>query len=559
LTIVRDLMKISFRFRPRLFDDLANYDRRLFAADVSAGITVGIVALPLAMAFAIASGLPPQAGLITAIVAGFLASAFSGSSVQVAGPAGAFIVVVFAIVERYGVANLMIATICAGLLMILMGMLRWGNLVRLIPVSIVIGFTNGIAVLIALSQVKDFLGLDLPTLPADFFQKMAAIAGGIHTINPTAVLIALMSLAIVVLWPKSYSEHMSLTGRLMARLPGTLVALSLGTLIVSFFDLQVATIGSAFGEIPQGLPAFELPRFEWDTVRYLFGPILTIAFLGAVESLLCARVADTMTRDKKHDPNQELMAQGIANIASPLFGGYCATGTVARTVTNIRAGGKTQVSGMIHALVLLAIVLGAAPLASNVPLATLSGILMFVAWNMGEWREFVRLKHFSYSYRTILLSTFVLTVVIDITVAVEVGLLLACLFYMTRMSALTRVEPLTPKERMALNIRDDQTEVVRIVGTLFFGAISKIEEFTENRKALPKRLVLDLSGLIQLDSTGLEALADLFQTITDKGGHIAIAGASGQPYELMHRTGFVAEIGRENFFPTLAEAFTEKI
>ena len=550
-------MKISFRFRPRILDDLATYDRRTFASDVSAGITVGIVALPLALAFAIASGLPPQAGLITAIVAGFLASAFSGSSVQVAGPAGAFIVVVFAIVERYGVANLMIATMCAGALMILMGLLKWGNLVRLIPVSIVIGFTNGIAVLIALSQVKDFLGLDIPSLPADFFQKVVAIAASIHTINPVAVLIALMSLGIVVFWPKSYSEYASISGRLIARLPGTLVALSLGTFVVSIFDLQVATIGTAFGEIPQGFPAFELPKFEWNTVRYLFGPILTIAFLGAVESLLCARVADTMTRDKKHDPNQELMAQGIANLASPLFGGYCATGTVARTVTNIRAGGKTQVSGMTHALVLLAIVLGAAPLASNVPLATLSGILMFVAWNMGEWREFVRLKNFAYSYRIILLATFLLTVVIDITVAVEVGLLLSCLFYMTRMSALTRVEPLTPKERNALNIKDNETEVVRIVGTLFFGAISKLEEFVENRKSLPKRLVLDLSGLIQLDSTGLESIAELHQNITDQGGSLVFAGATGQPYDLMHRAGFVAEVGRENFFSTLGEAFSQ--
>ncbi len=550
-------MKISFRFRPRLLDDLAHYERRTLTADISAGITVGIVALPLAMAFAIASGLPPQAGLFTAIVAGFLASAFSGSSVQVAGPAGAFIVVVFAIVERYGVANLMIATMCAGVLMIAMGLLRWGNLVRLIPVSIVIGFTNGIAVLIALSQVKDFLGLDVPSLPADFFQKMAVIVSSIHTINPVAVLIALMSLAIVVFWPKSYAQQMSLAGRLIARLPGTLVALAVGTIVVSVFDLEVATIGSAFGQIPQDLPRFELPRFEWDTVRYLFGPILTIAFLGAVESLLCARVADTMTRDKKHDPNQELMAQGIANIAAPLFGGYCATGTVARTVTNIRAGGKTQIAGMVHALTLLGIVLGAAPLASNVPLATLSGILMFVAWNMGEWREFARLKNFSYSYRTILLSTFLLTVVIDITVAVEVGLLLSCLFYMTRMSALTRVEPLTPKERMALNLNDDSTEVVRIVGTLFFGAISKLEEFAENRKAMPKRLVLDLSGLIQLDTTGLEAIADLFEAVTAKGGTMAFAGATGQPYDLMHRAGFVAEVGRENFYATLEECFAD--
>ncbi len=550
---MRGLTKIRFKFRPRLLDDLADYDRRTFALDLSAGITVGIVALPLAMAFAIASGLPPQAGLFTAIVAGFLVSAFSGSSVQIAGPAGAFIVVVFAIVERYGVANLLISTLCAGVLMFIMGVLRWGGLVRLIPVSIVIGFTNGIAVLIGLSQVKEFLGLAIPELPAEFFGKMAAIFSALHTIDPAAVFISCLSLAIVVLWPKSYSDHTSFLGRWIARLPGTLVALAVGTILVSVLNLKVATIGSAFGEIPQGLPSFTLPEFEWSTVRYLFAPILTIAFLGAVESLLCARVADAMTK-AKHDPNQELMAQGIANVVSPFFGGYCATGTVARTVTNIRAGGKTQVSGVIHALTLLVIVLGAAPLASNVPLATLSGILMFVAWNMGEWREFLRLKNFSYAYRIILVSTFVLTVVVDITVAVEVGLALSCLFYITRMSELTRVEPFTAQERMALGVRDADVEVVRIVGSLFFGAISKLEGFTESRSALPRVLILDMSSLIQLDTTGIESLAVLHQSLLDQGGELRIAGAHGQPLSLMERSEFMSKLGHHYFYKSVAEA-----
>ena len=550
---MRSLTKIRFRFRPRLLDDLAAYDRQTFARDFSAGLTVGIVALPLAMAFAIASGLPPQAGLFTAIVAGFLVSAFSGSSVQIAGPAGAFIVVVFAIVERYGVANLLISTMCAGVLMFAMGLMRWGGLVRLIPVSIVIGFTNGIAVLIGLSQVKEFLGLRIVDLPAEFFGKMTAIFSALHTVNFSAVLIACLSLAIVVLWPKSYSDHASWLGRWIARLPGTLVALGVGTLLVSALDLQVATIGSAFGAIPQGLPNFSLPEFEWSTVRYLFAPILTIAFLGAVESLLCARVADTMTKSK-HDPNQELMAQGIANVVSPLFGGYCATGTVARTVTNIRAGGKTQVSGIVHALTLLVIVLGAAPLASNVPLATLSGILMFVAWNMGEWREFIRLRNFSYAYRAILISTFVLTVVVDITVAVEVGLALSCLFYITRMSELTRLEPLTAEERAALGVRDPDTEVVRIVGSLFFGAISKLEGFTEGRTTLPKVLILDMSSLIQLDTTGIESLAALHQSLIDQDGELRVVGAHGQPLSLMERSEFIGRVGHQYFYKSLADA-----
>jgi len=549
---VRRLINISFRFRPRLLDDLAAYDRQKFALDFSAGITVGIVALPLAMAFAIASGLPPQAGLFTAIVAGLLISLLGGSSVQIAGPAGAFIVVVFTIVERYGVANLMIATMCAGVLMILMGLLRWGGLVRLIPVSIVIGFTNGIAVLIALSQVKEFLGLQIESLPAEFFQKMAAIGKSIHTIDPATVLIALISLGIVVFWPKSYAAQRHALGRWVARLPGTLVALAVGTIIVSVFNLQVATIGTAFGEIPQGLPPFTLPTFEWETVRYLFGPILTIAFLGSVESLLCARVADSMTKGR-HDPNQELMAQGIANIASPLFGGYCATGTVARTVTNIRAGGKTQISGIIHAATLLIIMLGAAPLASNVPLATLSGILMFVAWNMGEWCEFGRLKNFSYAYRTIFLSTFILTVVMDITVAVEVGLVLASLFYITRMSSLTRVEPLTSQELTALGFHGHDTEIVRITGSLFFGAISKLEQFAEGRHP-PKVMVLDMTNMIHLDTTGIEALSSLHQHLQGHGAELRVAGASGQPLSLMERSEFMSRVGHEFFFKNLADA-----
>lgn len=540
------LTKIIFRFRPRLLDDLGRYNRQTLVHDVSAGITVGIVALPLAMAFAIASGLPPQAGLFTAIVAGFLISALGGSSVQIGGPAGAFIVVVFAIVERWGVANLMIATMFAGILMVVMGVLRWGNLVRLIPVSIVLGFTNGIAVLIGLSQVKDFLGLEIAAMPADFFQKISAISGALHTVNGAAVFLAVLSLVIVVLWPKSYTGYQTKSQRLIARLPGTLVALSVGTFLATVFNLQVATIGSAFGEIPQGLPALSLPTFEWQNVRQLTGPILTIAFLGAVESLLCARVADSMTRSR-HDPNQELMAQGIANIASPLFGGFCATGTVARTVTNIRAGAKTQVSGMVHALTLLLIMLGAAPLATNIPLATLSGLLMFVAWNMGDWKEFARLKQFSFAYKAVFISTFVLTVVVDITVAVEVGLILACVFYIARMSQVTNVELLSAADRKGEGFVREDIEVARITGSLFFGAISKFEALAGLTQSPPKVLVLDLTNLIHLDSTGLDAISSLTRDLMREGTEICVVGLSGQPLDLAKRAGFLKELGEEKF------------
>ncbi len=407
------------------------YDRRTFTHDLSAGITVGVVALPLAMAFAIASGLPPQAGLFTAIVAGFLISLLGGSSVQIGGPAGAFIVVVFGIVQQYGLANLMIATVLAGLLMILMGALRLGRLIHLIPESIVTGFTNGIAVLIALSQIRDFFGLHLPEVPAEFLPKVLAILKAAHTAEPFAILVSVISLAIVVFWPKSYATQRTILGRWTARLPGTLVALMLGASAVTFLGVPVATIGSAFGDIPQGLPAIQIPQIEWINLHQLVAPILTIAFLGAVESLLCARVADTLTK-KRHDPDQELMAQGLANIASPMFGGFCATGTVARTVTNIRAGARTPIAGIVHAVTLLVVMMGAAPLAKNIPLATLAGILMFVAWNMGEWRAFAHLRHHPVSYRVIMVTTFVLTIVVDVTTAVAVGIASAYFFSLTR-------------------------------------------------------------------------------------------------------------------------------
>jgi len=379
------------------------------------------------MAFAIASGLPPQSGIITAIVGGFLISALGGSSVQIGGPAGAFIVVVYGIVGRYGVANLMIATICAGFLLIGLGLMRCGGWIRRLPESIVVGFTNGIAVIIGLSQIKDFFGLPIQSVPAEFFEKVQAIAQKLPEWNPAAFALSVSALCIVVLWPKSYAAQQGRWGRWLSRLPGTLAALILGTLAAMIFDLEVATIGSVFGGIPQGLPALSIPEIDLEIVQYLLPAILTIAFLGAVESLLCARVADSMTQDR-HDPNQELMAQGLANVASPLFGGFCATGTVARTVTNIRAGGRSPLAGMIHAAVLLAILLGAAPLAADIPLATLAGILMFVAWNMGEWRSFLHLGRLSLQDRILLMLTFVLTVITDVTIAVSAAVALALLF-----------------------------------------------------------------------------------------------------------------------------------
>ncbi|MEO7245460.1 MAG: SulP family inorganic anion transporter, partial [Rubrivivax sp.] len=422
------------RFRPRLLDDLKGYDGARLVADLGAGVTVGVVALPLAMAFAIGSGVKPEAGIFTAIIAGALISALGGSSVQIGGPAGAFIVIVYGIVERFGLANLLIATSLAGLLLFAMGLFKLGALVRYVPVSIVIGFTNGIAVLIGLSQLKDFFGLETPRLPADFFSLIGTLAAHAHTVNPAAVALSAGSLAIVVLWPRSShlptaaSGMVGRTRRLGAYVPGTVVALVAATFATAWLQLPVDTIGSRFGGIPQALPSFELPAFTWATAKLLLAPTLTIALLGAIESLLCARVADQASDHRRHDPNQELMAQGVANFVTPFFGGIPATGTIARTITNLRAGARTPVAGIVHALTLLAIVLVAAPLAMNVPLAALAGILLFVAWNMGEWREFVRLRRFSVNYRIILLGTFATTVIFDLTVAVQLGLVLACVF-----------------------------------------------------------------------------------------------------------------------------------
>ena len=549
-------MIANLTFRPRLLDHLPSYTKATLLADVSAGLTVAFVALPLALAFAIASGLPPQTGLITAIVAGFLISALGGSSVQIGGPAGAFIVVVYAIVERYGIPNLLIATACAGLLMVLMGMLRLGGLIRLIPISIVLGFTSGIAVLIALSQIKDFLGLAGPAWPAEFFSKMEALIDSIHTVDPTTSLLGLACVACILLWPKSYNTQPSLTGRIVSRLPGALIAIVASTIAVAVFSLPVETIGSRFGEIPRSLPMPTLPEFHWSTVQFLFAPILTIAFLGAIESLLCARVADGLVKER-HDPNQELMAQGVANMVSPLFGGFCATGTVARTVTNIRSGGRSPISGMVHALVLLAIVLGAAPLAEQIPLVALAATALVVAYNMGDWKAFKEMRSFSVAYQATLLSTFVLTIVVDITVAVEVGLVMACVVFIYRMSQLTKLEPLPDNELHALGMSlPERTAVQRLSGVLFFGSVSRIEPLLDPTAQLPKNLVLDLSSLLSSDSSGLDALAQADAHLQGRGVRLVLADMRPNVLATMARLGFIDRFGSDRIFPTLRGALT---
>jgi SulP family sulfate permease len=495
------------------------------------------------MAFAIAAGVKPEAGLVTAIIAGFLISALGGSNVQIGGPAGAFIVIVYGIIERYGLANLLIATMLAGVLLFAMGLFKLGALVRYVPVAIVIGFTNGIAVLIGLSQVKDFLGLQTPKLPADFFSMIGVLSSHLDTVNPVAVALAVASLAVVVLWPKSYAMPTAPVGlvaktrRLSAHVPGTVVALAGATIAVTLLELPVETIGSRFGGIPQSLPAFALPEFTWATAKLLLVPTITIALLGAIESLLCARVADNSADVPRHDPNQELMAQGVANLVTPFFGGIPATGTIARTVTNIRAGGRTPVAGMVHALTLLAVVLVAAPLAMNVPLAALAGLLMFVAWNMGEWREFARLRRFSVPYRTTLLVTFATTVIFDLTVAVQLGLVMACVFFVWRMSTLFSVEPAPAARRPA------GVHVFELFGSLFFGAVGKIESLPAQVPDGARTVVLDMHRLVSLDNSGLDALEHLYRTLKKRGVALVLAQVNEQPLSLVRRSGFDLELG----------------
>ena len=551
------------RFHPRLLDTLQGYNQQRFLADLGAGITVGIVALPLALAFAIASGVKPEQGLITAIVAGFLISALGGSQVQIGGPAGAFIVIVYGIVERYGFTNLLVATVLAGMLMFLLGLFKLGVLIRYIPVSIVIGFTNGIAVLIALSQLRDLMGLNIAKMPGEFFAQIETLATHIGSFNLHAFGIGVVCIAGLALWPRLFSPgkvlpaqvlgHRSL--RLAAKLPAPIVALVTLTLAAWWFKLPVETIASRFGELPRGLPHLDLPPISWASAQQLVIPTVTIALLGAIESLLCARVADNMASAanpfKRHDSNQELMAQGVANMVTPFFGGIPATGTIARTVTNVRAGATSPVSGIVHAFTLLVILLAAAPLAGHVPLAALAGILMFVAWNMFEGHQFARMRQFSGGYRLLMVGTFLLTVVFDLTVAMQVGLVLSCVFFIWRMGTLFSVTP----ARLASGAElPPGVQAFDLYGSLFFGAVGKVESISDQIDAGTRAVVLDMQRLVLLDSSGLDALEQLHRTLKRQEIGLVLANVNDQPLALMRRSGFEAELGAEHIVPNIAAA-----
>ena len=547
-----------FDFRPRLAEIATGYDRSRFVTDLGAGLTVAAVALPLAMAFAIASGLKPEAGLVTSVIAGFLISALGGSRVQIGGPAGAFIVIVYGIVERYGLANLIIATALSGVMLFLMGMFKLGSLIRFVPVAVVIGFTNGIAVLVVVSQLRDFLGLVTPPMPANFFGIVSVLAHNIASYNWQAVWLAVLSLALIVWWQfrlpditraGHWSRHLRL-------LPGSVVALVLATLAVVVFDLQVDTIGSRFGGIPSALPGFHFPDFTWETARFLLIPTLTLAFLGAIESLLCARVADGMINDR-HNPNQELMAQGIANFVTPFFGGMPATGTIARTVTNVKSGATSPVAGMVHAIAILLVMLLAAPLAYHVPMAVLAAILLFVAWNMGQWRAFAQLRQFRLPYRVTLLAVFFLTVVFDLTVAVEVGLVAACVTFIYRISSLSRSETVGPHDHPLLLGQEGRVAAFRLYGAIFFGAVKLVEQL--EREMPREALVVDLKNVIYIDSSGADSLIELVRICRQNRVRLLLCGLNHQPLDIAKRSGLLDLVPTGDLAPDLASGLAAAV
>ncbi len=542
------------RFHPKLLDCLKDYTPEQLAKDAAAGVTVGVLALPLAIAFAIASGCSPTAGIWTAIVAGFIISLLGGSRVQIGGPTGAFIPIVFGIVSIYGFQNLMIATMIAGILLFVMGLTKMGGLIRFIPISVVIGFTNGIAVVIFMSQIKEFFGLNIPNMPAEFFERMEMLWVHAGTMQTPTVIMSAASLIALILWNKQAGKWIPALGKI----PGPLALLLVATVLQAVFAFPVETIGSKFGGIPQDIPALTLPKLSLSMLNQLIPPAIAIALLGAIESLLSARVADAAI-DDRHDPNQELMAQGLANIVAPLFGGFAATGAIARTSTNVRAGGRSPFSGIFHSLTLLLVVVIAAPAAVYVPLPALSAILMVVAWNMGEWHAFTELRRYTIPYRAILLSTFIVTVVFDLTLAVELGMILACLFYLYRMSELTQVERIPLEDYYGSGAIGDtkgqqRIAAYRIYGSLFFAAISKLEALLENQDAMARVLVLDMTKMVSLDTTGLDLLQTLQRTLSKRGGVLILSGLNAQPTSLVERSGFAETLGVHGISSSLTDA-----
>ncbi len=519
--------------------------------DLTAGVIVGVVALPLAIAFGIASGVSPEKGLITAIIGGFIISALGGSRVQIGGPTGAFVVVIYGVVEKFGIDGLIVTTVLAGVLLVLMGFAKFGAVIKFIPAPVVTGFTSGIAVIIFSSQVKDFLGLKMGAVPAEFFHKWMAYGENIMAFNPSAIGVAALSMIILLYWP-----------RVSKKIPSPFVALIVTTMLVQIFNIPIETIGSRFGEISGGFPMPHMPHITLAMIRVLMPSIFTIAVLGAVESLLSAVVSDGMIGGK-HRSNMELVAQGVANIVTPLFGGIPATGAIARTATNIKSGGRTPIAGIVHSLTLLLILLAFGRWASMIPFAALAAILVMVAYNMSEWRTFVSLMKAPKSDVLVLISTFALTVIVDLTVAIEVGMVMAAFLFMHRMASVTNVSVITRE------VEDGETplapelahlkiprgvEIYEINGPFFFGAAETFTSTITSVGDAPRVLIIRMRHVPAIDATGMKALGDIMKRLRTAKGRLILSEIHSQPFLALEASGFLKSLGEENLAPSLVEA-----
>lgn len=538
----------SKKIKPMLLSTLKGYDKSKFLKDIIAGIIVAIIALPLSIALAIASGVSPEKGIHTAIIAGFMISFLGGSRVQIGGPTAAFVVIVVGIINQFGTEGLIIATIMAGIILVIMGLCNIGSLIKFIPSTITVGFTGGIAITLFVQQLKDFMGLNIDKVPSEFFERIVCYAEHIGTVNPYALLIGGIALVIMIIMPK-----------ISEKIPGSLIAIIVTTLIVKIFNVDVATIGSTFGQLSASFPTPKIPNVDFAMVKELISPAFTIAILAAIESLLSCVVSDGMI-GSHHRSNTELVAQGVGNICSGLFGGIPATGAIARTAANVKNGGRSPVSGMVHAVVLALIMILFMPYASLIPMTTLSAVLIVVAYNMSGWREFIAMRKAPKSDFCVLIVTFVLTVCFDLVVAIEVGMVLAAILFMSRMASTTEVrkweefnDENDPESISRLKV-PEKTAVYEITGPMFFGASDKfrgiISEETKNCKAL----ILRMRGVPALDATAYEAIEDIYHKCKENGITLIISHINKQPLNVLKKQKLYQEIGANNFAPNITKA-----
>lgn len=536
------------KLKPKLFSVMKNYSKEQFIKDVIAGIIVAIIALPLSIALAIASGVNPERGLYTAIIAGFFISIFGGSRVQIGGPTAAFVIIIYGIIQDFGVDGLVIATIMAGIFLVIMGLLRFGNLIKFIPYTITTGFTAGIAIGIFVGQIKDFLGLNMGAVPSEFVEKMKAYSTNIHTLNISALLIGVISLVILIFWPK-----------ITDKIPGSLIAIIVSTLLVKFLPIEVNTIGSVYGELSSSFPTFHIPQTNFSTISKLIQPAFTIAILAGIESLLSCVVSDGMI-GSRHRSNMELIGQGVGNVFSGLFGGIPATGAIARTAANVKNGGRTPIAGIVHSITLLLILLVFMPLAALIPMPALAAVLIMVAYNMSEWREFIELiKTSPKSDIIVLVTTFLLTVIFDLVIAIEVGIVVSALLFMKRMAEVTEVngwkyideideDDLNDTDNINFKEVPKNTLVYEISGPMFFGAADKFMDITTDGKHTKNVIILRMRSVPSMDVTALRSLHKIQKTCKKKGITLMFSHVQEQPMSVMKKAGFDESVGLDNFF-----------